>query len=262
MSTPKTDPLSLDPQPLDHTRSYLNELVGEGKRYDSPEAIARAKVYADDHIKRLETENKQLREDGLRYRDENIAKQKLEDLLDQLQGRKTEKPEEDKQPIVPKENAIDYRQIESLIENKLKQTELTRTYNQNLTTVQQKLKERYGEDYVPHYKQQIDSLDLSKEQADEMARRTPAAFLKMLGIDQARLPQQQFSPPPRSQTNNPQAPATTPPEKRTWAYYENLRKTNKTAYLDSRTQAQMFQDKMQLGDAFDDAGFDPNLGGM
>lgn len=191
-----------------------------------------------------------------------MAKQKLEDLLDQLQGRKVTQPEE-QQPIVPKENAnIDYKQIESLIENKMKQTELTRTYNQNMQTVQQKLIERFGEDYIPHYKQQIAQLDLSKEQADEMARRTPAAFLRMLGIDQTRQPQQQFQPPPRSQTNNPQAPVATPPEKRTWAYYENLRKTNRNAYLDSKTQAQMLIDATELGSSFHDAGFDSNLGGI
>src|SRR5215475_8555763 len=127
---PNSNQLSLDPPNLDLTRSYLNDLVGEGKRYDSPEAVARAKVFADDHIKRLETENKQLRDDYTRAREENIAKAKLEDLLDQIQGRRNEPPAQSPEPKQTEEKAIDYRQIESLIENKFKQAEATRIYNQ------------------------------------------------------------------------------------------------------------------------------------
>lgn len=239
----------------------MNDLINSG-RYDSPEAIARAKVFGDEHIRRIEQENKQLRDDYIRVRDENVAKQKLEDLLDQLQGRRTEPPKQDTQPIVQQEKAINTKDIESLIENKLKQTELTRTYNQNLQTVQTKLKEKYGEDYIPHYKQQIESLYLSKEEADDLARRKPDTFMRMLGIDQPKPQQPQYQPPPRN-TNQPMSPQSVSlPEKRDWAYYENLRKTNRNQYLSQQTQLQMLQDRMEQGEAFNNAGFDVNLGGQ
>lgn len=256
---PQTNQLSQDPQ-IDPTKSYLNDLINSG-RYDSPEAIARAKVFGDEHIKRVEAENKQLRDDYIRARDENVAKQKLEDLIDQLQGRRIELPVENNQPIVPQEKAINTKDIESLIENKLKQTELVRTYNQNLQNVQNKLKEKYGEDYIPHYKQQIESLYLSKEEADDLARRKPDTFMKMLGIDQPKPQQPQYQAPPRN-TSQPAAPSSVSlPQKRDWEYYENLRKTNRNEYLSQRTQLQMLQDRMEQGEAFENAGFDRNLGG-
>jgi len=236
-------------------------LVGEGKRYDSPEAVARAKVFADDHIKRLETENKQLRDDYTRAREENIAKAKLEDLLDQIQGRRNEPPVQSPEPKQTEEKAIDYRQIESLIENKFKQAEVTRIYNQNLQSVQQKLVERFGPDYVSHYKQEIDSLGLSKEDADNMARRNPTAFLKMLGVDQPKPVQQQYQPPVRNTTSAPNPALPVVPEKRNWDWYENLRKTNRSEYLSQKTQLQMLQDRMEQGDAFESSSFDRNLGG-
>jgi hypothetical protein len=257
----QTDQSLQDPQNLDLTKSYLNELVGEGKRYDSPEAIARAKIFQDAHIKRIEAENAKLREDYTRAREENIAKAKLEELLDQIQGNRREPPTANTQPIVREENKIDPKQIESLIENKFKQAELTRTYNQNLETVKNKLVERFGANYTDAYKQQIERLDLTKEEADDLARRKPTTFMHLLGLDQPRQQQQQFTPPPRNNTSSTQNPVGQPPEKRTWAWYENLRKTNKTAYLDSKTQVQMLQDRMELGEAFHDAGFDANLGG-
>jgi hypothetical protein len=235
-------------------------LVGEGKRYDSPEAVARAKIFQDAHIKQIEAENAKLREDYSRARDENVSKAKLEDLLDQIQGNRQQTPQEQK-PNIQGDKPIDYKQIESLIENKLRTERLTQTYNQNLETVKNKLVERFGANYTDTYKQQIEQLDLTKEEADDLARRKPSTFLKMLGIDQPRQPQQQYTPPPRNQTQNPQNPLPSPPEKRTWAWYENLRKTNKNAYLDSKTQVQMLQDRMELGESFNDAGFDIYAGG-
>jgi hypothetical protein len=60
-----------------------------------------------------------------------------------------------------------------------------------------------------------------------------------------------------AQLNETQQPAE---ETRTWSYYENLRKTNKTVYADPKTQAQMFRDRMELGESFNDGTFDKDLG--
>lgn len=242
-------------QKLDLTKSYLNDLVGPDKRYDSPEALARAKYHADEHIKQVEQENKALRDDVLRFREENIAKQKLEDLLDQLQGRKTEPPAQE--PKREENRAIDMNQIKSLIDQSIKQTKQTDTWNQNLSTVQQKLIEKYGNDYATHYQQQLQRLDLSKEEADDFARRKPSTFMQMLGIDQPRQ-QQQYQAPPK----NIGSPMPTVPQTRDWAYYENLRKTNRNEYLSQRTQLQMLQDRMEQGDSFMTPGYDPYAGGV
>ena len=215
-------------------------------------------MFGDEHIKRVEAENKQLREDYLRVREENVAKQKLEELLDQLQGRKQTPPEEPKQPTGTPEKAIDMRQIESLIENRMKQTELTRTYNQNLQSVQQKLVEKYGPDYATHYQNELTRLDLSKEEADDLARRKPTTFMSMLGLNQPKPTIPTYQAPPR---NTPNMPTPQLPEKRDWAYYENLRKTDRNAYLSQKVQVQMLQDRMEQGEAFNSAGFDPHLGG-
>lgn len=47
---------------------------------------------------------------------------------------------------------------------------------------------------------------------------------------------------------------------RTWSYYENLRKTNRHLYYDQKTNKQMIQDRMELGEAFMDGNFDKNVG--
>lgn len=224
--------------------------------------MARAKIFGDEHIKRLEQENKQLRDDYTRAREENVAKAKLEDLLDQLQGKRQQpEPTESNQPIRTEEKAIDYKQIESLIENKFKQAELTKTYNQNLESVKNKLIERFGPEYVQQYKQQIDQLNLTKEDADSMAGRNPVAFMKMLGIDQPKPIQQQYQPPVRNQTSTPQ-PIPSVSEKRDWAWYEDLRKKDRNKYLSKETQLQMLQDRMSMGESFNTSGFDVSLGGQ
>ena len=44
--------------------------------------------------------------------------------------------------------------------------------------------------------------------------------------------------------------------KRTWSYYEKIRKDDPARYRDPKTHSQMFQDAIALGDAFADGDFE------
>ncbi len=62
------DPASTDVQPVAEAQaSYLDVLVGEGKKFANAEALAKAKLDADLHIKRVEEENKALRNRDTNY---------------------------------------------------------------------------------------------------------------------------------------------------------------------------------------------------
>lgn len=54
-------------QEAQSSESYLNLLVGEGKKFSDAETLARAKLDADLHIKKLEEENKALRAKETNY---------------------------------------------------------------------------------------------------------------------------------------------------------------------------------------------------
>ena len=59
------------------TEVTLEDLVGEGKKYRDPNALAKSRVEADRYIKKLEAEHKQMRE-------ELTSRQALADLVDEI----------------------------------------------------------------------------------------------------------------------------------------------------------------------------------
>jgi hypothetical protein len=155
----------------------------------------------------------------------------------------------------PVNNTFDPKQMESLVSSKIQEYELTRTQESNFNTVQRRLQETLGDNYQSVLKKQSSELNLTETEVNDMARRNPKQFFKTFGIDeQPKSTNQQFQTPPRSeQRNDPFAP--TASQKRTWSYYQNLKKQNRDAYYDPKTQVQMHQDAITLGDEFKDGDY-------
>jgi hypothetical protein len=249
------DPNSIQDDQIDPAKNYLQELVGEGKKFKTPEELARGKAESDAYIKTLERGRDELRQDYLKMREESVARAKLEDLIGQLESKQ-------QQPTPPAntQNAgeniqpqWDSKQIESLVSSKIQEHELTRKQEQNFNTVRSKLQERYGNNYQAILKQQIDGLGLTEDFINTLARQHPTVLFKTLDLDSpART--ENFQTPPRpgspSTSFNPQGP-----KERTWSYYQELKKANPKAYYDPKTQVQMHHDAIELKEKFEDGDF-------
>lgn len=119
-----------------------------------------------------------------------------------------------------------------------------------MESVQAKLRERFGNKYTEVLEEQRKLLDLTTEDVNNLAKRSPAAFLRAMGLDQK---QEAFQSPPRSvQRTDNFSPST---NKRTWSYYQNLKKQNPKLYYDPKIIAQMHKDRNELGEAFEDGDF-------
>ena len=68
---------------VDPNKNYLEELVGEGKKFKDPVALARSKVESDRHIAKLESELKAIRTDM-------NSRLSLEDLVTKLASARPE----------------------------------------------------------------------------------------------------------------------------------------------------------------------------
>lgn len=223
---------SVDPQ-----KNYLEELVGEGKKFKSPEDLARGKYEADEFIRMKNAEYDKLREDYLKLHEQFQARASMEQLVDRLSTAQTQN--RDNTTDADNKPAYDPREVESLIASKYQEFETQKTAQQNFKLVQDKLQERYGANYSTVVKQQIDNLGLTKEFVDDLARKHPQVLLKTLGVyDQT--PTETFQSPARSSVRSDHFAPQTP--KRDWAYYENLRVNNPRLYTDPKTQLQMHED--------------------
>ena len=237
-----------DPQGLDQNKNYFEELVGEGKKFKSPEDLAKGKARSDLYIKHLEDRLDEMREDYLKVRDENVSRARLEELIDQLQTRQsTTSSTEPKAKEVTKPT-IDPEEFDNYFSAKMTQIKKQENFN----SVMGKLKEQYGDNYESVLKNRMEELDLDVPFVDELARNKPKAFFKTLGLDQPDVAPRKdpFQTPLRTQHRSDSfAPQV---EKRTWSYYQKMRKENPKLYTDPKTQVQMHNDALELGDEFTD----------
>lgn len=229
----------------DPNKNYLEELVGEGKKFKTPEELARGKYESDEYIKTLTKRFDELREDNQRIRDEANAKAKLEEILDRLESKrdtqdaKTENAN-DKEPFDPK-------QIEDLVNTKLTQHELNKKQQENLSLVRGKLKEAFGDNYQTSLQDQIEELGLTKDFFNDLAKNHPSVLIRTLGLDQAKAKESFTTPPKGDSTFRPQGA-----KKRGYSYYQEMKKSNPNLYFDPKIAVQMHNDSMEQGMSFFD----------
>lgn len=235
---------------IDPNKNYLEELVGEGKKFKSPEDLARGKYESDNYIKILQQRFDELREDHERVRSESAAKARLEEILDKMDKFQKDDDHTDNTDIgvrQPEQKPFDPQQLEDLIASKFTERELQRKQQDNFNAVKEKLKEHYGENYQSALQDQIDNLGLTKEFFNDLARNHPNVLFRTLGLDQQPAQKPNIAPPRGSAMFKP-----TTPKKRTYSYYQQMRKENPKLYFDREIAVQMHNDAQEQGEAFFD----------
>lgn len=258
-----TDNLLDQPDPVTkEINSYFDELTGPGKKFDKTkyasdkelfEAISRGKYEADTTIDVMKPRLDELRTDYMKSREELASRAALEDLINQM---KTQQLASSEQPLaneVTEKPTLDTKQIESLVSTKVQEIEQLRKEKDNFNSVQTKLREVFGDNYAGKLKEQIDNLGLTTDFANELARKHPGVFMKTFGLE-SQTKQDNFQAPPkgsvRSDTFRPQGA-----QKRSWSYYQELKKSDPSIYYSKKIANQMHDDMMSLGDAFRDGDF-------
>jgi hypothetical protein len=234
------------------TDNFYESLVGPGKKFKDPEELAKGKATSDEYILTLEARFDQMREENEKLRTENMAKAKLEDLLDQWQTRKPQLPDTT-EPKVEAKIAPSKEEFISLIDTRVQERETQKRQKENYDLVKTKLQQTYGEHYASSLSSQMEELGITEEFLNNAARNNPKALLKMLGIEDQPTVNRDYYTPPRSQVR----PAIAKPaqEQRTWSWYQNLKETKPKEYYSAKTNVQMHKDALALGEAFEDGDF-------
>ena len=240
---------SEDTVTVDETKDYLTELVGEGKKFKDVASLARGKYEADEYVKMLVRQKDDLRDMYLKEKANSDAKANLEDYINQLITAKSQEP--DTLPDTRKQPDID---IDSLIEQKLTAKEKDRIAEANYQQVKAKLREKYGSSYTSVLKDKMEELDLTEDEVNQMARRSPKTFYKAIGLDDApKVESNPFVAPPQSRKISDNFKPTS--EKRTWSWYQKFKAEKPKEYLSSKIQNQMYHDAQALGPEFEDGDF-------
>lgn len=219
---------------------YLSELVGEGKKFATPQDLAKGKYMSDKFIEQLKSELRVAREDAKN-------RQTVEQLIAKLDTRTTqENPQEptddiDRNPS-PKESQLS--DIEKLIEQKLSQRDTQRIKENNIVQVLETLKQMYGEGFASIAKQKLNELGLSGQEFRELSATNPKAALRLVSDPQrapemSTIPQSRVSSVPRPSSNG-----------RTYKDYQKIKQANPSLYWSDAVQTRMHKDAMDLQEAF------------
>lgn len=233
-------------------RDFYAELVGPNQKFKDEKELAKGKWYADELVRTYEHRMDQMREEIDSLRSKEQASAKLTDLIDQYQNRQ-QVPPENTTLLQDKSPSIDVKQIESLIDSRMQDRETSRKQQDNYTFVKNKLVEQYGPNYSTALSKQMAELDMSESYLNDMAKNSPKALLKMLGIEENPVLRDPFRAPPRS--NMIQNQYTPQQEERTWAWYQKLKEENPKKYYSRETNVQMHNDAVRLGERFEDGDF-------
>lgn len=230
--------------------SALAALVGDDKKFKDLEALAKGKQESDAYIKTLEGKLDELIEDNKKFRDEINAGRSMQEMLDQLaqqqsnvRDTKNSTFDASKQTTTP---AFDPKSFDERIEAKLMAHDANKQHQENQRMVQARLIEHFGDKYQEVLAQNLDELGLTPELVNTMAKTHPKALMRTLGIDGPKQTET-FQTPPRSIGFSPKGE-----EKRTWSYYQKIRKENPDLYYSPKLTAQRHADHAKLGPAFED----------
>jgi hypothetical protein len=160
------------------TSSFVERLVAsKGEQWNDPEVIAKGKVEADDHIKSLEQQLKDLRED---LGKQDYSKQLLE-TLQQSKAQGTPPAAVVQEGTQPAVTPVEAETIESLVAQALQKRETIATAESNLALANASMVETFGTEAAATVQAKANELGMSLDSLRALAAQSPAAFASLIG---------------------------------------------------------------------------------
>jgi len=216
----------------DNQLSFVDQLVGEGKKFKDVEALARGKAESDRLIAELQT--KQAEQDHAKS------------LLDKLQEKATVAPvtpEPKQESPEGKENTtLKPEDVTSLLEDALAKRDQETIVKNNLKIVQEALVSAHGTEAQAVVLSKAKELNVPAEFLDDMASKSPEAFLTLMGTPPSK-------PSPSLVQTNTNTSSVVPSQKDA-RYYHKMLTENPKMWKSVAIQNEMRQEKQRQGDSF------------
>lgn len=227
----------------------LNDLVGEGKKFKTPDDLAKAKLESDRFIEKLQNEQRELREELAKRLSAEEALKRAQEAGKNVENR--EPPEQPPQKPATQQAPTD---ISSEVERILQRRDQESTVKRNIDLVTSKMHELYGttDKAAEVVRNRSQELGMSVDQLQKLASDNPKAFFKLIGAEEK--PAADTGATSWGSKKNPTAlksaatVSTVTPG--TYKYYEEIRRSDPAAYFSPRVQLQMDKDAREKGEKF------------
>lgn len=237
----------------DAEANYLEELVGEGKRYKTAAELAKAKIHADAFIENLKTQTEELRTEL----DRRMALEEMFLKTKDNDPKPVDPPTEDKTTADPPkqvqadQSKVDESELIEKVKAELKREAEQTSRTANFEAVKTRLLEELGDpDKVNKFMdERSKELGFSVSELADVAAKSPTAFYNLLGLKKGTT-----SSPDLPGTVKTEALQTSPmssqPKPGTKAYYDKMRKEDPRKYLSAAVQLEIHKAYMKDPAAF------------
>ena len=244
-NTNQNDQIKINADP---NKNYVEELVGEGKKFKSIEDLARGKYEADQYVEHMKQRMDELRQDYTKLYETHNAGPSLKETLDQYmaelkQSHGTNQPSGQDDKSVP----LDEAKLNELVKQHIAANKQLEAEENNARMVESKLRETYGDNYKSIVSQQISQQGMTADFFNQLARQHPNVLMKTLGLDGQQNRETFQAPIGSSQRADPSAR-----NKRTESFYDKMRRERPMEYRNPKIQDQMFKDIQEQGDSYFD----------
>lgn len=245
-SSATTEGTTNETQQTQTKESFVDHLVGDGKKFKDIEALAKGKLEADRHISEITKTLDELRAE--------LAKQDYaKNLLEQM-SKGSETGAEQPTPVTTSssntenttQSASDF---EALVEKVITAKEKSKTASQNISVVGEEMQKQYGDKTAEVLKAKSLELNMSLDRLKEIAAESPTAFFQLIGVKKMG-EKTSTSTGVTTQSTIRSENFNSYSQDRTFEYYQKLRKENRSLYYSPKIQNTMLQDRERLGDRF------------
>lgn len=214
----------------DPTKEALAILVGEGRKYKSPEELAKAYISADEFIEKLKGENQQLRQVADRAKT-------VEEVLERLErGKKPD--EDDNSSKKPADTGLSAERVAQIVRDQLTGLETQKSRESNLLKADGLMKEVFGEKAKEVFEREAKTPELRRTYM-ELAAVDPVKFVALFkgeGSQNSQVDSTNRVNSAALENTNQSGRAVDPATKE---YYDNLRRKEPAKYYSSAVQLQM-----------------------
>lgn len=232
--------------------SVLADLVGEGKKFRTVDDLAVGKKQSDDFIRKLETENAELRKtlEGVSL-EATQSKAKLE-VYEKVSSPGLHNKSEDNLSDNSNDNkpnnqkGLTHEDVLSLMEL----AETNKQVSANRQQVRDTLIKELGATADEYINSKAQEIGIARDELFELAGKSPTAFYNLVGISNVSNPKNSglstYVNGKNTTIQNSKQPT------RNGAYYDKLRSEMGTVkfIMDKNLQIQLHKDMMALGDAW------------
>lgn len=230
-------------------QSALTDLVGEGKKFKTPDDLAKAKLESDRFIEKLQNEQRELREELAKRLSAEEALRRAQEAGSRVeQGATTpQTPPPQRQPEQPTD-------ISSEVEKALNRRDQQKTVQSNIEQVTSKMTSTYGsvDKASEVIQQKAQELGMSVAKLQEIASENPKAFFTLLGVND-KAPEAPKTSSWGNTKNTAAMKSGTPGSTvtpGTYKWYQEIRKADPASYYSPRVQLQMDKDAREKGEKF------------